>query len=58
MGQPLADKSARSQFHIGKHTHGSETSHYLEENRTILPAQAGVIPLVAASEKGKAQTQL
>jgi len=34
-----------------EHTSGSETSQYREEKRTI------VIPLVAASEKGGAQTQ-
>ena len=33
-------------------TQGSETSQYLEENRLIS------IPLVAASEKGEAQTWL
>jgi hypothetical protein len=34
-----------------EHTLGSETSQYQEEKRTI------VIPLVAASETGSAQTQ-
>ena len=33
-------------------TQGSEPSQYLEENKT------NVIPLVAASERGRAQTQL
>ena len=36
---------------VGKRTSGSETSQYREEKRTI------VIPLVAASETGTAQTQ-
>ena len=35
---------------IGKPTQGTETSKYLEENKTI------VIPQVVASEKGRAQT--
>ena len=34
-----------------EHTSGSETSQYREEQKTI------VIPLVAASETGEAQTQ-
>ena len=36
---------------VREHTLGSETSQYQEEKRTI------VIPLVAASETGSAQTQ-
>ena len=37
---------------IGKQTRGTETSKYLEEEKTI------VIPLVAASERGIAQTNI
>ena len=35
---------------VGKRTEGTETSKYLEEEKTT------VIPLVAASERGRAQT--
>ena len=52
MGQPhqvnLDDSVSKI---IVEQTTGSETSQYREEKRTI------VIPLVAASEKGGAQTQ-
>ncbi len=53
MGQPQCvnhiDSTSKS---VAEQTTGSETSQYREEKRTI------VIPLVAASEKGGAQTQL
>ena len=52
MGQPL--KVNLSNFSLKRweeHTQGSKTFQYLEEKRTI------VIPLVAASETGSAQTQ-
>ena len=52
MGQPhratLDDLQLKR---LQEQTSGSETSQYREEKRTI------VIPLVAASEKGGAQTQ-
>ena len=53
MGQPTADNPAVSPTeYIGrwKTTQGSEPSQYLQEQKTI------VIPLVAASERGPAQT--
>ena len=51
MGKPhLVNLSDRALFEGLVLTQGSETSQYLEENRT------NVIPLVAASEKGEAQT--
>ena len=53
MGQPAADNPAVSPTeYIGrwKTTQGSEPSQYLQEKKTI------VIPLVAASERGTAQT--
>ena len=53
MGQPTADNPAVSPTeYIGrwKTTQGSEPSQYLQEKKTI------VIPLVAASERGPAQT--
>ena len=53
MGQPTADNPAVSPTeYIGrwKTTQGSEPSQYLQEKKTI------VIPLVAASERGTAQT--
>ena len=52
MGQPHHvnhDDSLRKQ--LRELTSGSETSQYREEKRTI------VIPSVAASERGEAQTQ-
>ena len=53
MGQPAADNPVVSPTeYIGrwKTTQGSEPSQYLQEKKTI------VIPLVAASERGTAQT--
>ena len=53
MGQPAADNPAVSPTeYIGrwKTTQGSEPSQYLQEKKTT------VIPLVAASERGLAQT--
>jgi hypothetical protein len=44
-GHPLAEYIG-----LGKRTEGTETSKYLEEEKTT------VIPLVAASERGRAQT--
>ena len=52
MGQPYQAKPDNSLVkRLRKQTLGSETSQYQEEKKTI------VIPLVAASEKGSAQTQ-
>ena len=53
MGKPpLANPEGSSAEYIGgeKTTQGSEPSQYLQEQKTI------VIPLVAASERGTAQT--
>jgi hypothetical protein len=53
MGKPsLANPGESSAEYIGgeKITQGSEPSQYLQEQKTI------VIPLVAASERGTAQT--
>ena len=53
MGKPpLANPEGSSAEYIGgvKTTQGSEPSQYLQEQKTI------VIPLVAASERGRAQT--
>jgi hypothetical protein len=53
MGKPpLANPEGSSAEYIGgeKTTQGSEPSQYLQEKKTI------VIPLVAASERGIAQT--
>jgi hypothetical protein len=53
MGKPsLANPGESSAEYIGgeKTTQGSEPSQYLQEQKTI------VIPLVAASERGTAQT--
>ena len=51
MGKPhLVKPNDRALFEGLVLTQGSETSQYLEEKKTI------VIPLVAASEKGEAQT--
>ena len=53
MGKPpLANPEGSSAEYIGgeKTTQGSEPSQYLQEEKTI------VIPLVAASERGTAQT--
>ena len=53
MGKPsLANPGESSAEYIGgeKATQGSEPSQYLQEEKTI------VIPLVAASERGTAQT--
>ena len=53
MGKPpLANPEGSSAEYIGgvKITQGSEPSQYLQEQKTI------VIPLVAASERGRAQT--
>ena len=53
MGQPpLANPEGSPTEYIGrwKTTQGSEPSQYLQEQKTI------VIPLVAASERGLAQT--
>ena len=53
MGKPLGGYASRSTAeYIGceKATRGSEPSQYPQEEKTI------VIPLVAASERGKAQT--
>ena len=53
MGKPLLANPERSPAeYIGrwKATEGSEPSQYLQEEKTI------VIPLVAASERGTAQT--
>ena len=52
MGQPYRVNLDNSRLKRSREqTLGSETSQYQEEKRTI------VIPLVAASEKGSAQTQ-
>jgi hypothetical protein len=52
MGQPYRMNFDNSQLkRLREHTLGSETSQYQEEKRPI------GIPLVAASETGKAQTQ-
>ena len=52
MGKPYETNSHNLQLkRLQEHTLGSETSQYQEEKRTI------VIPLVAASETGGAQTQ-
>ena len=52
MGQPYQANPDNSLINVrAEQTLGSETSQYQEEKRTI------VIPLVAASEKGSAQTQ-
>ncbi len=52
MGKPLEANPRDSRLKRPReHTLGSETSQYQEEKRTI------VIPLVAASETGSAQTQ-
>ena len=52
MGKPLETNFRDSQLkRLRERTSGSETSQYREEKRTI------VIPLVAASETGGAQTQ-
>ena len=55
MGKPsLANPGESSAEYIGgeKTTQGSEPSQYLQEQKTI------VIPLVAASERGTAQTEV
>ena len=55
MGQPTPGNTGVSPAEfIGrwKATQGSEPSQYLQEQKTI------VIPLVAASERGKAQTDV
>ena len=49
MGQPGAVKPHHSMIN-GRQTQGTETSKYLEEEKTK------VIPQVAASERGEAQT--
>ena len=52
MGKPYQVNLDNYSVNAGiEHTLGSETSQYQEEKKTI------VIPLVAASEKGGAQTQ-
>ena len=52
MGQPYQANPDNSLINVrAEQTLGSETSQYQEEKRTI------VIPLVAASETGSAQTQ-
>ena len=52
MGKPRRVNLDDSQLkRLRRQTSGSETSQYREEKRTI------VIPLVAASETGRAQTQ-
>ena len=53
MGQPnIFDRILRYTEYIGvsRNTQGTETSHYLQEEKE------NSIPLVAASETGKAQT--
>ncbi|CZR09548.1 Hypothetical protein TR210_2736 [Trichococcus ilyis] len=54
MGQPnIFDRILRCTEYIGaaRNTQGTETSHYLQEEKE------NSIPLVAASETGKAQTK-
>ena len=51
MGKPCRVTLDNPKRKRRKHTLGSETSQYQEEKKT------NVIPLVAASETGKAQTQ-
>ena len=54
MGQPnIFDRILRYTEYIGvsRNTQGTETSHYLQEEKE------NSIPLVAASETGKAQTK-
>ena len=54
MGQPnIFDRIIRYTEYIGvsRNTQGTETSHYLQEEKE------NSIPLVAASETGKAQTK-
>jgi hypothetical protein len=42
---------------VKEQTQGSETSQYLEKKKTRLMIFINNIPLVAASEKGEAQTK-
>ena len=53
MGKPTGVIGSTTPEYIGwrRHTRGTETSKYPEEEKTI------VIPSVAASERGKAQTE-
>ena len=50
-GNLFAEEAKSSDLASEQQTRGSETSQYPEENRTI------VIPPVAASEQGEAQTR-
>gem|GEM_PF-2702393 len=51
MGKPLSSNIERLRCYVGELTRGSETSQYPEEKKPK------GIPPVAASEKGRAQTQ-
>src|SRR2546422_10336233 len=50
-GNPVGRKTDHPERKRGKQTRGTETSHYPEEEK------ATAIPLVAASERGPAQTR-